>query len=207
MSGGVISLNVGGTVFVTSVATLTQYPNSMLAAMFNPESERPPAMKDGQGNYFIDRDPKPFDVILSFLRSAKLREDIVGCTLKELEWEADFFGLEELLKIIEKRSKAEKRKKAAENMAEAKRKKVEEEKEKEGPKMSPLEYKEKAAEMRQKWAEALKLEEVCEYEFGDGESVPECARAARDSADAYRRLAREYESKGRQEELDRSGHN
>ena len=62
MSGGVISLNVGGTVFVTSVATLTQYPNSMLAAMFNPESERPPAMKDGQGNFFLDCDPEPFQV-------------------------------------------------------------------------------------------------------------------------------------------------
>ena len=44
----------------------------MLAAMFDPESERPPARKDGQGNFFLDRDPGPFEVILSFLRSARL---------------------------------------------------------------------------------------------------------------------------------------
>ena len=67
--------------------------------MFDPESERPPAMKDGQGNYFIDRDPEPFRIILSFLRNARLSEDIVGCTLEQLEWEADFFRLEELLKV------------------------------------------------------------------------------------------------------------
>ena len=36
----------------------------MLAAMFDPQSERPPAMKDVNGNFFIDRDPKPFEVIL-----------------------------------------------------------------------------------------------------------------------------------------------
>ena len=36
----------------------------MLAAMFDPKSKRPPAMKDDKGNFFIDRDPKPFEVIL-----------------------------------------------------------------------------------------------------------------------------------------------
>ena len=36
----------------------------MLAAMFDPQSERPPAMKDDNGNFFIDRDPKPFEVVL-----------------------------------------------------------------------------------------------------------------------------------------------
>ena len=106
MSGEVISLNVGGTIFATSVATLTQYPNSMLGAMFDPESERPPARKDGQGNYFIDRDPEPFKVVLSFLRTARLTNPC-GCTLEQLECEADYFGLEELLKIIRERRKAE----------------------------------------------------------------------------------------------------
>ena len=132
MSGEVISLNVGGTIFATSVATLTQYPNSMLAAMFDPESERPPARKDGQGNFFIDRDPVPFGVILNFLRSARLSKDLGGCTLERLEWEADYFGLEELLKIIRERRKAEEKEKA-------------------------LELEEKVAEMHKKAAEAHKL--------------------------------------------------
>ena len=45
----------------------------MLAAMFDPESERPPAMKDDKGNFFIDRDPKPFEVIL---RDLNLSENV-----------------------------------------------------------------------------------------------------------------------------------
>ena len=66
-SGEVISLNVGGTIFVTSVATLTKDPNSMLAPMFGGATELPPARKDGHGNYFLDRDPEAFRVILTFL--------------------------------------------------------------------------------------------------------------------------------------------
>ena len=66
-SGGVISLYVGGTRFVTSVATLTKDDNSMLAPMFGGSTELPPARKDGDGNYFLDRDPEAFRVILSFL--------------------------------------------------------------------------------------------------------------------------------------------
>ena len=132
MSREVISLNVGGVIFTTSVTTLTHYPNSMLAAMFDMESERPPARKDGQGNFFIDRDHEPFRVILSFLRSTRLSEVIVGCTLEQLEWEADFFGLEELLKIIRERKKAE----------EEERKSAEQE--------SPWECEEKAAEIHKK---------------------------------------------------------
>ena len=66
-SGELISLNVGGTIFVTSVATLAKDHNSMLARMFGRSTELPPARKDGDGNYFLDRDPEAFRVILSFL--------------------------------------------------------------------------------------------------------------------------------------------
>jgi len=105
MSGEVISLNVGGTIFVTSVATLTKDPDSMLASMFGATTELPPARKDGQGNYFIDRDPEAFRVILSFLRSASLSEDVAG--LEQLEVEADYFRLCGLLKIIRQRRSVE----------------------------------------------------------------------------------------------------
>merc|ERR1712117_865245 len=103
MSGQVITLNVGGTVFTTTIATLTKYPNSLLAAMFNQESERPPARKDDNGNFFIDAEPEPFKFILRFLRRGKLSEYIDGRTLERLEWEADYYGLEELLKLIRMR--------------------------------------------------------------------------------------------------------
>ena len=142
MSGEWISLDVGGVIFKTTVATLTKYPDSMLAAMF--KSERPPAMKDDNGNFLIDRNPRAFAYILEFLRNAGLPDDIVGCSLQEVQWEASYYGLDGLLKIIEDRNKA---KEEAEG-----RKKNEE-----APKMSKLEVEEKAAEMFKKSAEAWKI--------------------------------------------------
>ena len=154
MSGEVITLNVGGTLFTTTMATLTKYPNSLLAAMFEPGSERPPARKDKEGNYFIDGEPKPFEMILRFLRRGKLTEDIDGCTLEQLELEADYYGLEELLKIIWARKKAEMKRQKAEEKKEKeevkKRKNEEEEKEKKRPKMTTMEYKEKAIRLMDK---------------------------------------------------------
>ena len=154
MSGEVITLNVGGTLFTTTVATLTKYPNSLLAAMFKPESERPPARKDKQGNFFIDGEPEPFKMILFFLRRGKLTEDIIGCTLEQLEVEADFYGLKELLKIIGERKKAEMKRQKAEERKEKekvkKRKIEEEEREKKRPKLTPMEYEEKAIGMMEK---------------------------------------------------------
>ena len=47
-------------------------PIPMLAAMFDPESERPPARKDDQGNFFLDGEPEPFKFILQFLRRGRL---------------------------------------------------------------------------------------------------------------------------------------
>merc|ERR1712117_97739 len=114
MSGQVITLNVGGTVFTTTIATLTKYPNSLLAAMFNQESERPPARKDDNGNFFIDAEPEPFKFILRFLRRGKLSQYIDGRTLEQLEWEADYYGLEDLLKLIRMRKDAEVEKRKAE---------------------------------------------------------------------------------------------
>ena len=105
MSGELIPLNVGGTTFVTTVATITKDPDSMLASMFS--SELPPAKKDSQGNYFIDRDPEAFRVILSFLRTANLSKEITGCTLEQLEVEADYFRLCGLLKLVRQRMAVE----------------------------------------------------------------------------------------------------
>ena len=119
-----IKLNVGGTLFTTTVATLTKYPYSMLAIMFNPERRRAAtvatltkyperrraAEKDDNGNFFLDRNPRAFEYILEFLRNARLPEDIVGCSIEQVEWEADYFGLQEILKIIGERKKAKKEK-------------------------------------------------------------------------------------------------
>ena len=45
LEGEVVTLDVGGTLFKTTLTTLRQYPGSMLAAMFDSSSGRPPAMQ------------------------------------------------------------------------------------------------------------------------------------------------------------------
>ena len=63
-----IRLNVGGTMFETSRATLTSHPTSSLARMFEPNSNLPPAIVSADGVYQIDSCPKCFSVILNWLR-------------------------------------------------------------------------------------------------------------------------------------------
>ena len=62
-----IKLNVGGTIFETTLTTLTSKPESVLARMFQPGSSIPPAAKT-DGVYFIDACPRAFGVILNYLR-------------------------------------------------------------------------------------------------------------------------------------------
>ena len=182
MSGKVIKLNVGGTLFTTTVATLTKYPDSMLAIMFNPESERPPAEKDDHGNFFLDCNPRAFEYILEFLRRGKLPEEIAGCGIEQVEWEADYFGLQELLDIIGKRKDKEEREKV---------------------KKEVLECEEKAAEMYGKSANALRMFSACDSDICDIETwkdLPDakacfsCNQLSR-SGKIYERMAREFEAK------------
>ncbi len=56
----IVSLNVGGQVFVTTTTTLRKDSCSMLHAMF---SGKYPNRKDFHGSYFIDRDGKYFRYI------------------------------------------------------------------------------------------------------------------------------------------------
>ena len=51
-SAELISLNVGGTVFITTVATLNKDPDSMLAAMFR-SADLPPAKKGPFTKYIL----------------------------------------------------------------------------------------------------------------------------------------------------------
>ena len=64
----VIQLNVGGR---TNIAvfrnTLTQFPDSMLAAKFSGRWDDS-MEKDRDGNYFVDADPDNFGILLKFLR-------------------------------------------------------------------------------------------------------------------------------------------
>ena len=97
----IVSLNVGGTLFTTTLTTLGQYrETSMLAAMFDPGSGIPPALRDANGAYFIDRNPKAFAAILSYLRTGELFDSYDGITMGEILCEARYFGLQGLVEKV-----------------------------------------------------------------------------------------------------------
>jgi len=93
-------LNVGGTIFETSRATLTSHADSSLARMFEPNSNLPPANITSEGVYLVDACPVGFSVILNWLRYRRLMlgdskpEDVLPL--------ADFFGLEDLQCVLTK---------------------------------------------------------------------------------------------------------
>lgn len=92
-----VSLNVGGEIYTTTLDTLTRCRDSMLGAMFTGQI---PVVRDSRGNVFIDRDGKAFRYILNFLRSGSL--DLPGSfsELALLQREADFFQINPLLEEI-----------------------------------------------------------------------------------------------------------
>lgn len=92
-----ISLNVGGQLFETSVDILTRDPFSILAAY----CRSTPLFRCGPDGktFFIDRDWWIFRHILSYLRSSILPNELE--TLKELYKEASFYRLEALQRSIE----------------------------------------------------------------------------------------------------------
>ena len=95
-----LKLNVGGTIFETSRATLTSHPTSSLARMFEPNSNLPPATITTDGVYLIDACPVGFSVILNWLRYRRLMLGQVK--VEEVMPLADYFGLEELQGLLSK---------------------------------------------------------------------------------------------------------
>ncbi|XP_078576142.1 BTB/POZ domain-containing protein KCTD7-like [Branchiostoma floridae x Branchiostoma japonicum] len=91
----VISLNVGGRHFDTTLSTLLKYEDSMLAAMF---SGRHRVVTDKDDRYFIDRDGSHFGHILEFLRQDKLPPPDVAKAVLE---DAEFYGLHQLSEKME----------------------------------------------------------------------------------------------------------
>lgn len=95
----VVTINVGGYAYHSTSYTLTQYAESKLAKMCNGVI---PLSKDHRGNTFIDRDGTTFRHILSFLRTKKLKLPLDFKEFDELEAEADYYELHELVDQLKK---------------------------------------------------------------------------------------------------------
>jgi len=98
-----ISLNVGGTIFCTTLTTLRN-EDSMLSRMFDnyeksedqSRSSLMPSVKDQNGCFLIDRSPKYFDPILNYLRTGKLIID-PNINPDGVYEEAKYYGISSLL--------------------------------------------------------------------------------------------------------------
>ncbi|KAI8483159.1 hypothetical protein Bbelb_390410 [Branchiostoma belcheri] len=93
MTSEVVTVNVGGVLYTTTMATLTRYPESRLGGMFLAPQL---LQKDSQGNYFIDRDGKVFRYILNFLRQGWLRLPEGFQDIDILQDEIQFYEINQL---------------------------------------------------------------------------------------------------------------
>eukprot|EP00697_Spironema_sp_BW2_P013690 gnl/Spiro4/3910_TR1940_c0_g1_i1.p1 gnl/Spiro4/3910_TR1940_c0_g1~~gnl/Spiro4/3910_TR1940_c0_g1_i1.p1 ORF type:complete len:318 (+),score=99.10 gnl/Spiro4/3910_TR1940_c0_g1_i1:34-987(+) len=95
---GRIRLDVGGTVFATTLSTLTRLPNNFFAAMFSGRFALKP---EADGSLFIDRDPFVFRHILNFLRGETV--NVGGLSAGECEAllkDVDFYQIGELAELL-----------------------------------------------------------------------------------------------------------
>ncbi|XP_038236995.1 BTB/POZ domain-containing protein KCTD4 [Dermochelys coriacea] len=95
-----ITLNVGGYLYITQKQTLTKYPDSFLEGVVNGKILCP---FDADGHYFIDRDGLLFRHILNFLRNGELLLPEGFRENQLLAQEADFFQLKMLADAVKSR--------------------------------------------------------------------------------------------------------
>jgi hypothetical protein len=100
-SQSVIKLDVGGQIFQTTISTLSKYPGSMLSAMFShTDAAMLPMPKTEVGHFFLDVNPKFFEIVLEWLRLGEIITDDPGL-LKGTLALANYFGLDKLLEELE----------------------------------------------------------------------------------------------------------
>ncbi|CAO1330687.1 unnamed protein product [Diamesa tonsa] len=94
-----VHIDVGGTIYTSSLETLTKYPDSRLARLFN--GSIPIVLDSLKQHYFIDRDGNMFRHILNFMRNSKL---LIADDFSDLELlleEAKYFEITAMIRQIE----------------------------------------------------------------------------------------------------------
>eukprot|EP00956_Cyclotella_meneghiniana_P039516 scaffold172978_cov62-Cyclotella_meneghiniana.AAC.4 len=92
-----VVLNVGGTKFSTSIITLNS-SSSYFKRLFSQEWAESRDNSEGDVDVFVDQDPEPFRVLLSYMRLGKVLH-ISDLTLPVL-LQAKFFGIDKLLAAV-----------------------------------------------------------------------------------------------------------
>ncbi|PIC49224.1 hypothetical protein B9Z55_007898 [Caenorhabditis nigoni] len=94
----IVKLNVGGTIFQTTQATLTKF-DGFFRTMF----ETPiPVPQDESGAIFVDRSPKHFDLILNFMRDGHVDLQKYSEDVTEIQKEAEYYLLDGLMESCAK---------------------------------------------------------------------------------------------------------
>ncbi|KAI8139229.1 BTB/POZ protein [Fennellomyces sp. T-0311] len=95
-----VTLNVGGETHTTYLTTLRKEPSSLLAMMF---SGRHKLVSEGDGSYFIDRDPTHFRLILNYLRDFRIPPSAIqdASVRHELLQEAKYYKIDSLVQLLQ----------------------------------------------------------------------------------------------------------
>ncbi|KAK3759758.1 hypothetical protein RRG08_041717 [Elysia crispata] len=99
-----VHIDVGGSIYTSSLETLTRFPESKLARMFN--GSIPIVLDTLKQHYFIDRDGKLFRYILNYLRTQRLVVPTEFDEYEQLYEEARYYELGGLLKELQNVKKA-----------------------------------------------------------------------------------------------------
>ncbi|XP_060595718.1 BTB/POZ domain-containing protein kctd15-like [Ruditapes philippinarum] len=94
-----VHIDVGGVIYTSSLETLTRFPESRLAKMFN--GSIPIVLDTLKQHYFIDRDGKMFRYILNYMRTAKLLLPENFSEMNQLYEEAKYFDIPGMVREIE----------------------------------------------------------------------------------------------------------
>ncbi|XP_050300041.1 BTB/POZ domain-containing protein Tiwaz [Anthonomus grandis grandis] len=98
-----VHIDVGGTIYTSSLETLTKYPESRLAKLFN--GSIPIVLDSLKQHYFIDRDGGMFRHILNFMRNSKLLIPENFQDLDLLLEEAKYFDIPPMVRQLEQMKK------------------------------------------------------------------------------------------------------
>ncbi|XP_066995069.1 BTB/POZ domain-containing protein Tiwaz isoform X2 [Anabrus simplex] len=98
-----VHIDVGGTIYTSSLETLTKYPESRLAKLFN--GSIPIVLDSLKQHYFIDRDGGMFRHILNFMRNSRLLIPDNFADIDLLLEEARYFDIAPMCRQLEQLKK------------------------------------------------------------------------------------------------------